>query len=337
MRRPLFSLALPLVLLPLIAYAPRDTTVTTTTTVRRDGDPLVDTSANGKARVNFNAGVIKATGSGAPPAAGIASNDAQARLMALGAAKADALRNLAMMVSSVQVTSETRVKNFQTESDTVETHLEATLKNARVIREDVSRDGTATVTVEMSLYGPNSVAEAVYPEILPEASAPVRPNSNPAQPSTEWEGPSEPAIPLPPTPAAKPIPPLLREPGLTPESDNGPFTSVLVDCRNLGIEAAMAPKLMDDAGNEVYGTVRVSPDYAIAVGIVGYPRSMSEALRTKRAGSHPLIVRATGAGDKHRFNPTISSQDAQRVLAANARDHFLERTSVVFLVDPIHY
>jgi hypothetical protein len=161
----------------LLAHAPQESTiVTTTTTVRRDSDPLVDTSANGKARVNYNAGVIKATGSGALPAPGFATNDAQARLMALGAAKADALRNLAMMVSSVQVTSETRVKNFQTESDIVETKLEAVLRNARVIREDF-RDGVATVTVEMALYGENSVAEAVYPEILPEKPT-----------SSDWEG-----------------------------------------------------------------------------------------------------------------------------------------------------
>ncbi len=309
----------------LLTLAPQGTTVTTTTTtVRRDADPLVDTGVNGKARVNFNAGVIKATGSGALPAPGVATNDAQARLMALGAAKADALRNLAMMVSSVQVTSETRVKNFQTESDTVETRLEAVLRNARVIREDF-KDGVATVTVEMSLYGDNSVAEAVFPEILPE--------QQPASP--DWEGPREPAIALPPAKMPRPLPPLGREPGLTPASDNGPFTSVIVDCRGMDIQAAMAPKLMDDAGNEVYGTVRVSADYAIAVGIVGYPRSMSEAIRSRRAGAHPLIVRATGAGDKHRFNPTISRSDAERILAANVRDHFLEKTSVVFLVDPL--
>lgn len=314
---PLLSLTL------LLAYAPQETTVTTTTTVRRDSDPLVDTSANGKARVNYNAGVIKATGSGALPAPGVATNEAQAKLMALGAAKADALRNLAMMVSSVQVTSETRVKNFQTESDIVETKLEAVLRNARVVREDF-RDGVATVTVEMALYGENSVAEAVYPEILPEKPA-----------SSDWEGPREPAIPLPPATTPRPLPPLAREPGLTPESDNGPFTSVIVDCRGMDIQAAMAPKLLDDNGNEVYGTVRVSADYAIAVGIVGYPRSMSEAIRSKRAGSHPLIVRATGAGDKHRYNPTISRRDAERILAANGRDKFLERTSVVFLVDPL--
>ena len=324
---PLMLLAVSLLLLP------PETMVTTTTTVRReprDTDPLVETSANGKARVNFNAGVIKATGSGAPPAPGVATNDAQARLMALGAAKADALRNLAMMVSSVQVTSETRVKNFQTESDVVETRLDATLKNARVVREDVAKDGTATVTMELPLYGANSVAAAVFPEILPETVAPGTDSADGA-----WTGPATPAIRLPPAPRPAPAPVRGREPGTTPLSDEGPFTSVLVDCRGLRIEAITAPKLMDDAGNEVYGTVRVSPDYAIAVGVVSYPRSMSEALRVPRAGAHPLIIRATGAADKFRFNPVITARDAARVLTANDRDGFLERTAVIFLVDPV--
>jgi hypothetical protein len=79
----------------------------------------------------------------------------------------------------------------------------------------------------------------------------------------------------------------------------------------------------------------VTPEYAIETGIVGYPRSMPDALRSARAGAHPLIVRAVRANDKFRFNPCISSEDGDRILAANNRDHFLEATRVIFLVDPL--
>lgn len=318
----LFSLSPLLPLSLFLAFAPQNgpTTVTTTTTVTHAADPLVNVTADGTGRVNYGAGVVKATGSGAPPADGTTSNPVQARLMSLGAAKADALRNLAMAVASVQVTSDTRVKNFQTDSDVVETHVEALLKSARVIREEIAKDGTATVTMELPLYGANSVAAAVLPDVL--------------KPAGDWQGPDKPAVALPPATARPPLVDV-RDAGLTPASDLGPFTSVIVDCRGLGIEAAMAPKLMEDGGKEVYGTVRVDPDYAIAVGIVGYPRSMGEALRGSRAGAHPLIVRATGAADRHRFNPTVSERDGERILEANGRDHFLERTSVVFLVDPV--
>lgn len=307
-------------------------------------DPLVDTVANGKGRINYNAGVVKATGYGALPT-GEGISNAQAKLMAMGAARADALRTLAMTVSSIQVTATTKVKNYQLESDTVETRLSALLQAPRVVSESLQPDGTAVAVVELPMYGANSVASAVFPEVLsgsagldtegnPEAgygsvsSGPVGPDS--------WKGPAEPALRLEPR-VVKPatISIMIPEPGVTPQSDNGPFTSLIVDCRGLRIDAIMSPKLMDTTGREIYGTVRVTPEYAIETGIVGYPRSMSEALRSARAGAHPLIVKAVRANDKFRFNPCISGEDGDRILAANNRDHFLEATRVVFLVDPL--
>ncbi|MBC8104143.1 MAG: hypothetical protein H7Z41_16335 [Cytophagales bacterium] len=311
-----------------------------------DRDPLVDTVANGKGRVNYSVGLVKATGYGAlPQREGISG--AQAKLMALGAARADALRTLAMMVSSIQVTATTRVKNYELDSDVVETRLSALLQAPKVVSETLQADGTAVVVLELPLYGANSVASAVLPEVLPQSAeesvSAADPNSaygtapvvSAPGPGT-WLGPTQPAIRLesrPARPATINI--LIPEPGPTPLSDNGPFTSLVVDCRGLNIEAIMSPKLMDTTGREIYGTVRVTPEYAIETGIVGYPRSMGEALRGARAGSHPLIVKALRANDKFRFNPCIALEDGDRILAANNRDHFLEATRVIFLVDPL--
>lgn len=318
--------ALSLLLLPVLALAQS-----------RDNDPLVDTVANGRGRINYGAGVVKAKGYGAPPAN--AGTPAQARLMARGAAIADALRTLAMTVSSIQVTASTTVKNYQLESDIVSTRLSALLQSPRIVEEGFERDGTAHVTVELPLYGEESVAAVVLPQVLPppsEASREERGSVASAAPTTAFRGPDQPAIRITPAPAPRPAAPLPGgEPDLTPLSDNGPFTSVIVDCRGLNIQAIMSPKLYDTTGREVYGTVRVSYDYAIETGIVGYPRSMAEAIRGTRAGSRPLIVRAVRAADKHRFHPVVSLEDADRILAANNRDKFLERTAVIFLVDPV--
>lgn len=321
----------PAVLTPATAWAQRGGGIP----FSQDNDPLVDTLAGGKGRVNYGAGIVKATGYGAPPARGVAANAVQARLMALGAAKADALRNLAMSVSAIQVTATTKVKNYVLQSDVVETKLDAILDSPRIVSQTYQRDGTAVVVVELPLYGEDSVASVVLPEVLKDVPpAPVYPAPAPAE--TTFHGPDQPAIPITPRirrPNNAPLPG--GDPGLTPLSDPGPFTAVIVDCRGLGIEAIMSPKLMDSTGREVYGTVRISPEYAIETGIVGYPRSMAEAIRGARAGSHPLIVRAVRAADKFRFNPVVSLEDADRILAANNRDRFLERTAVIFLVDPI--
>jgi hypothetical protein len=303
-----------------------------------DRDPLVDTVANGKGRVNYHAGVAKATGYGVAPAR--SDSPAHAKLLALGAARADALRTLAMTVSSIQVTANTTVRNYQLENDEVATRLSALLQSPRVVGESLRPDGTAVVTVELPLYGHDSVASAVLPEVLPSPQAGAK--SRGAAPDRDanaysvFRGPDQPAIRLEPRRPAAPAAPLPGgEPGLTPLSDTGPFTSVLIDCRGLGVQAIMSPKLYDTTGREVFGTVRVSPEYAIETGIVGYPRSMAEAIRSARAGSRPLIIKAVRAADKHRFHPVISLEDADRVLAANNRDGFLERTAVIFLVDPV--
>ena len=305
-------------------------------------DPLVDTAANGKGRINYGAGVVKATGYGALPQREKFTNT-QAKLMAMGAARADALRTLAMTVSSIQVTATTKVKNYVLQNDTVETRLSALLQSPRVVSESLQPDGTAVVVVQLPMYGADSVASAVFPEVFSKSTGAGESSSSESaaeeaasvSPET-WKGPSEPAVRLEPRvvkPAA--IPANFREPSLTPLSDDGPFTSVIVDCRGLNIDAIMSPKLMDTSGREVYGTLRVTPEYAIETGIVGYPRSMAEALRGARAGAHPLIVRALRANDKFRFNPCLSREDGDRILACNDRDHFLESTRVIFLVDPL--
>ncbi len=337
-----------------------------------DRDPLVDTVGNGKGRINYSAGTIKATGYGAPP--GISVSGSQARLMALGAAKADALRNLAMAVSAVQVTSKTKVKNYVLESDTVETRLSAMLQSPRVISEKIQRDGTAEVIVELPLYGPGSVAEAILPEVLRESrdereersdrgrderpapyrdpripsnvpqrgpdiitpGAPVPPGQVDLKPNPgdNFKEPREPATQIATAPRIRPIVRPNVEAGLTPSDDRGPFSAIVIDCRGLGLRATLAPKLYDATGRELYGTVHIDPDFAIETGIVGYPRTMYDALRSRRAGNHPLIVKAVRV-ERGGTDPVMTFDDAERILAANKRDRFFEKTRVIFLCDPV--
>lgn len=310
-----------------------------------DGDPLVEVVAHGKARINYAAGVVKATGYGAPPTN--TQNPAQARLMALGAARADALRNLAMAVSSVQVTSTTKVKNYITESDTIETKVSAVLQNAHIVAEAIGRDGTASVTVEIPLYGKGSVATAVLAEVIlaprraivaapePRLAPPVINEPIINSPVEPFKEPRDGAKRLKPVPRVRVEPHSYNSLTVTSPSDEGPFTAVIVDCRGLGIQAVMSPKIYDTRGREVYGTLHVDIDYAIETGIVGYPRNVREALTGKRAGERPLIVRAIQAKDQYKIDVVISTEDAKRILTANERDNFLEKCRVILLCDPV--
>jgi len=84
-----------------------------------------------------------------------APNTAQARLMALRAAKVDALRNLAEKIEGLKITSETTVSDLAFESDEITTELDAFIQGAEVVHQEFYEDGSALVTVELdgkSLY-----------------------------------------------------------------------------------------------------------------------------------------------------------------------------------------
>lgn len=89
--------------------------------------------------------------SGVLPASADAQLSAQQRLMAKRAAKADALRNLGEMIYGVQINSKTKVRDFITESDTIRARLATVIQGAREIDYVEKPDGTAEVTVEITL------------------------------------------------------------------------------------------------------------------------------------------------------------------------------------------
>lgn len=80
-----------------------------------------------------------------------AEGEAQRRLMARRAAKVDALRNLTEQVYGVRIDSHTLVRDFVTQSDTVRAKLDAVIQGAKEIDYIEKPDGTAEVTVEITL------------------------------------------------------------------------------------------------------------------------------------------------------------------------------------------
>jgi hypothetical protein len=84
-------------------------------------------------------------------AAANAQNDPQTRLMTRRAAKVDALRNLAEQVFGLRLDNQTTVRDFVTQSDVIRTRVSAAIQGAREVDYKVLSDGTAEVTVEITL------------------------------------------------------------------------------------------------------------------------------------------------------------------------------------------
>jgi len=106
-------------------------------------------SLGDKGKINWSAGYIEAIGMGAPPERYIGKPNA--RPMALRAAKVDAYRNLLEITKGVQVSSETTVRDFVTESDVIRAQIEGLVKGATVANQEYLSDGTVEVTLRMPL------------------------------------------------------------------------------------------------------------------------------------------------------------------------------------------
>lgn len=92
---------------------------------------------------------VKAVGNGAPP--GSAVNPAQARLLAERAAKLDAYRNLLEQAYGVRISTDTSVRDFITQNDSIRTRVDGYIQGARVVNTRYEPDGAVQVDMEIVL------------------------------------------------------------------------------------------------------------------------------------------------------------------------------------------
>lgn len=191
---------------------------------------LVQTTGQGK--IDWTEGIIKVKGTGAAPANMPAG---QARLMAKRAAIADGYRNLAEIINGVQVTSQTTVKNFVTESDVIYTKVEGFIKGAQVLSEKTNKDGTVEVTLAVQLMGDGSLGAILLPEVQTEPAPPI---------STEET-----------------------------EESSEQYTGLIIDARGTKIKPCLSPKVEDEEVARVYDAGFVSPEVLPVKGVVTYVKT----------------------------------------------------------------
>jgi hypothetical protein len=266
-------------------------------------DVVEPTGTSGK--VDWTTGVITAVGIGAPPTQ--PANAAQARAMAERAAQVVAYRNLLEAVKGVRVDSTTLVENFMVTSDVIRTEVNGIIQGAMVMDKKYMSDGSVEVTVGMKLTG------ALADLLLPKPGA-VPPAAAPGVPSTGMTAPGQ------------PTPPASAQTGVA-------YTGLIVDARGLGIKPAMAPKILNEDGKEVYGSAWINRDWAVREGMVGYLKDPAAAQTNPRVTDKPLFVKAVKASGDSRVDIVISNADAVTLQSASQNLSMLEKCRVIVLVD----
>ena len=304
--------------------------------------------ANGQ--INWTEGVIIVTGQSAINPK-FANNPAQQKLMAMRFAQVDAYRNLAEVVNGIRVASSSYMKDMVGESDEVRVLAEGFGKGAKVHSTEISPEGIATVSLIAPLNGKGGLANFIFPDKLTRVTPPYPLFSELSPPQLDTTG-------IPPNlriflealearivaierflaeqfgyraPTAS-THPTSQSTTLTPDLGQI-YTGLIIDAKGLKVKPAMSPRVLDEGGQEVYGTGYVSREYAVEQGIVGYSKSIESAKQNKRAGNKPFVVKGLKASGANNTDIVISNTDAQTVLGMKGNLSFLDRCRVMVVVD----
>jgi hypothetical protein len=270
--------------------------------------------------VDWTQQVLKCTGIGAPnPNLPMAAQ----RASALRAAKLDAFRNLLETVKGVTVSSETTVENAMLVSDVIATKVEGHLKGHRVVDTRYMTTGDVEIDVEVPLTG--ILLDALLPQdfgggALMTGGQLICPTCG--QP---W-------------PAGRPVPAgvtLIQTGGATTPgvTSGGVFTGLMIDARGLGIRPAMAPKILDESGNEIYGSKFVSREYAVDIGMIGYEKDTNRARMNERIADNPLMVKGVKITGPNKTDVVVSGADAAKIHNAASNMNFLQHCKVMIVLD----
>jgi len=224
------------------------------------------------------------------------------RAGALEAAKLTALRNLLQTVKGMAIDSETLVNNAMVESDVIRTKVSGFVQGFTVVDTRYMSDMSVEVEVEIPLAGISDV-------VLPPGAALQGDLGNPSSGFGMPGGQGMPSVPA------------------------GVVTGIIINAKGLGVVPAMAPKIVDENGNEVYGSRLVDRDWAVQQGMVGYAKVLNEARANKRVAPNAMVINALKATGNNKADVVISNADAQALQQASANQSFLDKCQVMFVVD----
>ncbi len=107
-------------------------------------------------------------------------------------------------------------------------------------------------------------------------------------------------------------------------------TGLVVVAKGLKLVPALAPRILDEQGHELYGPDFVEPGALRKNGIAGYLSSTQAAQGNARVGSSPLVVKAIRSEGS---DLVLSSADAARLTDAQANLGFLAEGKVIIVTD----
>ena len=255
--------------------------------------------------IDWTSGIIAAQGVGAPSEKMV--DQTQARTTALAAAHRNGWRNVLNTARKVRITATLTAADRADQDGEIKIKLAEMAKAAETTKQEYLSDGTVAVTVQLSLHG--GFAQMLLPSDIEqiETIKAVTKNEQNGTTSTAQAAMSN------------------------PPSDV--YSGLIVDARGLAVRPALAPTIVDENGQEVYGPGIVSREFAVQQGVSGYARGLPAAQENKRIGSNPLTVKVLRLRAQAQTDMVISNADAAKLRSSFEHLEFLKECRVVIVVD----
>lgn len=117
-----------------------------------------------------------------------------------------------------------------------------------------------------------------------------------------------------------------------PSGSSKVYTGLIIDATGLGGAPALAPKVLDEKGNELYGISYLSRENAVKHGVALYTKTIKEAKGHSRAGSNPLVIKAIKVSGSKKVDVVITLKDAAKLKDPTQNMSFLKECKVIIVL-----
>lgn len=221
-------------------------------------------------------------------------NLAQARALAKSSAIKEARRNLFEIIKNIPIDSKMMIGDLLEKNQTVGAEIQAFLRDSQVIDLCYMPDESVQVMISVKLTG--FLADLVLPKNIRTINS-------------------------------------VKQPQLPKQKKDQIYTGLVVDCKGFQVKPAMAPRILDENGREVYGSTLVSRVHAIGKGMAGYVRDLQAAKRNPRVATRPLTVKGISNAKNGQSDIIVSNADAAKIRGTASNLSFLQKCKVIIVLD----
>jgi hypothetical protein len=113
------------------------------------------------------------------------------------------------------------------------------------------------------------------------------------------------------------------------------YSGMVVDARGLQAIPVIAPRILDENLDEVFGPTYASREFAVQQGVVRYSANIWQAKFDPRVSDNPIVVKALKTIWPRRCDFIISNSDADKLRSASEHLLFLRQCKVIIVLDPM--